>query len=183
MLKSTRNPAFTFSIPSVAPTTTISSIKEQLYTYLGGSSTIPSADKIKLLLNKKPVPASKTTIADLVDGAIKDLELGVLVMGGAPDPPPQASGPGSEDAAVEAATGENPAGTTQVETANDVMKEETKQSLPVQPGSDSGSELLRSAEFWSDLEGFLAQRLRSQEDAQQLRGLFERTWRSSASTP
>lgn len=162
---------------------TIAAIKEQLYNYLGGPSTISSSDKIKILLNKKPVPASKSTIADLVDGVVHDLELGVLVMGGAPDPPPQASGPGSENAAVEAVTGENPADTTNVSGADGRVKSEPQPSVPIQPGSEMGSAVLRSAEFWTDLEGFLSQRLRSQESARELRGLFERTWRSSASTP
>jgi hypothetical protein len=45
-----------------------------------------SVEKIKILYNKKLVPASKKTIVDAVnDGARKEIEFGVMVMGGAPD--------------------------------------------------------------------------------------------------
>lgn len=153
-----------------------------------------------MLLNKKPVPASKQTVADIVDASTKDLELGIMVMGGAPDPPQQdarptavkargseAAGPGSENAAVEAETGANPA--EEAREANVGMTgsaqpaEQQTESQPVQPGEYSGDAVLQSAEFWTDLEGFLAQRIRSQEDATRLRGVFESAWRSTSAVP
>lgn len=179
------------------------SLKEQIQTYLGGSAVVASIDKIKILHNKKPIPASKQTIGEATGTDVgKDLELGVMVMGGAPDPPPQentttaiterapeAAGPGSENAAVEAETGMNPADVTSTSMAMEGViptseKPRTEsQSQPVQPGETSGEALLETAEFWTDLEGFLAQRLRSQEDATRLKGVFKRAWSSGKAAP
>lgn len=191
------------SLPSTPPSTTIASLKQQIQTHLGGSTVVSSTDKIKILHNKKPIPASKQTIGEVVGtDTAKDLELGVMVMGGAPDPPaqdmsttavkervPEAAGPGSENAAVEAETGVNPAEEASTSTAMEgVVPTSEKprsesQSQPVQPGETSGEALLESTEFWDDLEGFLAQRLRSQEDATRLKGVFEKAWRSGTSAP
>jgi len=191
----------TLNLPSTAPSTPISSLKQQVHAHLGGPSVVTSIDKIKLLLNKKPVPSSKQTVADIVDANTKDLELGIMVMGGAPDPPPQdtattaikarepeAAGPGSENAAVEAETGVNPAEDARAETGVAGSTPPTKsrtesESQPVQPGEDSGDAVLQSEEFWKDLEGFLAQRIRSQDDAIRLRGVFESAWWSSSAVP
>ena len=102
---------------------------------------------------------------------------------------PEAAGPGSENAAVEARTGLNPADAPASSTAMEgvtLTSEQSRsesQSQPVQPGESSGEELLESAEFWSDLEGFLSQRLRSQEDAARLKSVFERAWRSGKAAP
>lgn len=181
VLKSTRNPTMTLSLPSTAPSTTIARLKQQIHDYLGGPTVVSSVDKIKVLHNKKPVPASKQTVADLVDTTTKDLELGVMVMGGAPDPPAQKA------TAVEAGAGLNPADDTNradgmegIQTATAAGKLE---SPPVQPDTASGAAVLHSKEFWDDLEGFLAQRIRSQEDAARLKSVFEKAWRSSAAAP
>ena len=190
------------SLPSTPPSTSIASLKAQIQTYLGGPSVVSSTDKVKILFNKKPVPASKQTVGEIVgaDSSIKDLELGIMVMGGAPDPPPQTTtaikarepepaGPDSENAAVEAETGLNPAETTASTTAMEGVQSTLQkprsesQSNPVQPGEESGEALLESAEFWTDLEGFMAQRIRSQDDAARLKDIFERAWRSSKAAP
>lgn len=199
----------TLSLPSTPPSTTIASLRQQIQDYLGGSSVVSSTDKIKILHNKKPIPALKQTVRDIVgaDAAAKNLELGVMVMGGAPDPAPQdtaaastttaikahqpePAGPGSENAAVEAETGLNPEEVITSTTADPMEVDQSaskgrseSQSQPVQPGEDSGNEVLQAPEFWSDLEGFLAQRIRSQEEAGRLRGMFERAWRSSSAAP
>ena len=135
------------------------------------------------------------------DTNTKELELGVMVMGGAPDPPPQdlgatatkvrspePAGPGSENAAVEAVTGHNPAEDAGVSAMEGVQEtpsnvDTNPQSETVQPGEESGAAILQSSEFWSDLEGFLSQRIRSQEEAVRLRGIFEKAWRSNNATP
>lgn len=192
-LKSNRNPSMTYTLPSTPPSTTIASLKEQLHTYLGGSS-VTSIEKIKILLNKKPVPPSKTTVAELVDTDTKDLELGVMVMGGAPDPPPQqstavksrvpeAGGPESENAATEAETGVNPGDVAATPMEGVQATTAETGSEPVQPGEVSGTDVLQSQEFWNDLEGFLAQRTKSEEEAKKLRGMFEAAWRSNTSAP
>ena len=197
----------TLSLPSTPPSTPIQSLRSQIQSYLGGPSVVPSLDKIKILHNKKPVPASKSTVGEIVgaDVAVKDLELGVMIMGGAPDPPPQdtstttdkagvpeAAGPGSENAAVEAETGLNPADATSAKTTSgDAMDVDSatekgqseSQSQAVQPGESSGAAVLQDKEFWTDLEGFLSQRIRSQEEAQRIRAVFEKAWSSSQAAP
>lgn len=184
----------TYVLPSTPPSTTVAALKQQIHTYLGGSSTVTSVDKIKILHNKKPVPPSKQTVADIVDTDTKDLELGVMVMGGAPDPPPQetaatkskvaeAAGPGSENAAAEAETGVNPGEITSTPMEGVQPTTSHPESNPVQPGEVSGNDVLQSQEFWSDLEGFLAQRIRDQDEATRLRGVFESAWRSSSAAP
>lgn len=165
-----------------------------MHTYLGGPSTITSVDKIKILHNKKPVPPSKQTVADIVDTDTKDLELGVMVMGGAPDPAPQestavklrvpeAAGPGSENAAAEVETGVNPGEVASTPMEGVQPTTSHSESNPVQPGETSGGDVLQSREFWSDLEGFLAQRIRNQDEATRLRGIFESAWRSNSAAP
>ena len=175
------------------PNTALQAIKEQLQTYLGGADVV-ATEKIKLLLNKKPIPGSKKTVSEALEGSdtTGEVEMGVMIMGGAPDPPPQAhpprrsstaaisiSAPASEKAAVEAVNQvqEQKPETTPMEGV------ETSTSEPVQPGEASGQSLLETAEFWTDLQGFLEQRIRSSEDAEHLRGMFERAWRSSRAAP
>lgn len=191
----------TYNVTETPPSTTIASLKEQVQTYLGGASVV-ALDKIKILHNKKPIPPSKQALADVVDGDAKDIEFGVMVMGGAPDPPPQAAptatavkdrppepaGPGSENAAVEAETGQNPAETTSTAPVSSTMEgveptHSAAKSETVQAGEESGQQVLQSPEFWTDLEGFLAQRIRDQDEAKRVRQLFERAFQSSNSAP
>ncbi|EXJ93817.1 hypothetical protein A1O1_02210 [Capronia coronata CBS 617.96] len=182
-LKSARNPNMTLMVPSVDPsTTTIHALKEQVQSYLGGP-TVVHIDKIKVLLDKKPVPPSKRTVAEALQqrGQEGEVEFGVMVMGGAPDPPPQtqeaapdaqtASAPSSEEAVVEVEQ-KKPEPTPM----EDVEPASTSPAAPVQPGGVSGQDVLKSSEFWDDLQGFLEQRLRDQAEAVKLRELFERTW-------
>lgn len=178
----------TLKLSSLNPTTTtIQSLKEQVQSYLGGPSVV-GIDKIKVLLNKKPVPPSKKTVSDALDdkSAPREIDFGVMIMGGAPDPPPQqssaaptlATGTESEKAAAEAAqrTSSQPTPMEGVETTKPAPG-------PVQPGTASGASVLESAAFWEDLQGFLEQRIRDQSEAQILRALFEKAWWSANSTP
>lgn len=131
-----------------------------------------STDKIKVILNKKPIPSSKKTLADAF--ADTDLEgkpsasLSFMVMGGAPDPPPQAVGPESEKAAAEAL-------------AADAGGMEGV--LPTGEGGAATEDELAKSEFWRDLEAFLSQRLKSEERASELRATFERAWTSGSAAP
>ncbi|KAK5046365.1 hypothetical protein LTR84_008166 [Exophiala bonariae] len=173
ILKSARNPNMTLTLPSLNPTTiTIQSLKEQVQSYLGGPSVV-GIDKIKILLNKKPVPPSRRTVVEALDdklGTAKEIEFGVMIMGGAPDPPPQQPSATATRQAAEITPMEG--------------VEATKvSSEPVQPGAASGAAVLETPAFWDDLQGFLEQRIRDQSEAQTLRGVFEKAWRSSTSAP
>ncbi len=54
---------------------------------------------------------------------------------------------------------------------------------PVQPGEAHGAHVLETREFWTDLHGFLEQRLKSSDEAGKVRALFERDWRSGQAKP
>ncbi|KEF54917.1 uncharacterized protein A1O9_09360 [Exophiala aquamarina CBS 119918] len=175
-LKSARNPNMTLELPSLNPeTTTIQSLKEQIQSHLGGPSVV-GIDKVKILMNKKPVPPSKKTVSDAWDNkpAGHNIEFGVMIMGGAPDPPTQ-----QPPTVPASATG------TELEKATPMEGVEATRtaSEPVQPGVESGASVLESAAFWDDLQGFLEQRIRDQSEAQALRGIFEKAWRSANSAP
>lgn len=166
----------TLSLPSLNPTTTtIQSLKEQVQSHLGGPSVV-GIDKVKILLNKKPVPPSRKTVSDALDdkSAGHEIEFGVMIMGGAPDPPPQQ--PPTAPRSTTGPDSEKPTPMEGVEATNTV-------SDPVHPGVESGASVLESAAFWDDLQGFLEQRIRDHSEAQMLRGVFEKAWRSANSAP
>lgn len=163
----------TLTLSGVNPaTTTIQSLKEQVQSHLGGPSVV-GIDKIKILLNKKPVPPSKRTVVDALDDksptATKEIEFGVMIMGGAPDPPPQQQ--------------QQQQSTSAPPTPMEGVEATRVGSDPVQPGAVSGASVLESAAFWDDLQGFLEQRIRDQSEAEKLRALFEKAWQSANSTP
>jgi ubiquitin-like protein 4 len=186
-LKSTRNPALTLTLPDLNPSSTsIQSLKESVQSALGGPSIV-GVEKIKILLNKKPIPASKKTVADTLegvglDGKEKQVELGVMVMGGAPDPPPQPqpqaapppsqqpSGPDSENTAVEAAA--VPDTSTPME---GILN--TTSTPAVNPVEISGKAVLETPDFWDDLQGFLSQRIKDESQARRVHDVFQAAWK------
>ena len=137
--------------------------------HLGGSSIV-NIEKIKILYNKKPIPPSKKTLSDALDGvdAGKQLDLAVMVMGGAPDPP------------LEPPT-TAPAAAAESDEMEDLQTQTQISGEAVQPGEVSEKPVLEQAGFWDDLQGFLGQRIKDQGEAERLRGLFERAWRSAES--
>jgi hypothetical protein len=139
-----------------------------------------SLEKIKILHNKKPIPASKKTIADAVDDkAGEDIEFGVMVIGGAPDQikSPAEAVPTTD--AFSAAQAPEPAdvATTPMEGVEKVPAPPV--SMAAEGSGSSGVEVLKQAEFWDDLQRFLEQRLRDQGEAARLRKVFEGAWRAS----
>jgi ubiquitin-like protein 4 len=179
LLKSTRNPALSLLLPDLATTaTTIASLKESVQLAVGGASAV-NIEKIKILYNKKPIPASKKTIADAVDhGTAKEIEFGVMVMGGAPD---QVKTPAEAVPVTDAApTAE---AREPVEVNATPMEGVEKGSSPpvstaVEGSGPSGVGILKQKEFWDDLQGFLEQRLKDEGEAGRLRKVFEGTWRA-----
>jgi hypothetical protein len=160
-------------------TTTIASLKEAVQVALGGASIV-SLEKIKILHNKKPIPASKKTIADAIDGtAGKEIEFGVMVMGGAPDQikSPAEAVPTMDAFSAAQAPGRADRTTTPMEGVEKVTGPPA--STAAEGSSPSGVEVLKQAEFWDDLQGFLEQRLRDQGEAARLRKIFEEAWRTS----
>ncbi len=106
-------------------------------------------EKIRLLFAKKPCSDSKT-IKDLIgDSETIKVEISVMIIGGMPQKPSEPSS-----------------------TKTDVPMEDA----PVAQG-ESGLVVLDSAEFWTDLQGFLEQRIRNQEVAEKAKALFAKAWK------
>lgn len=187
-LKSSRNPAMTLTLTDLPPSTLISDLKSQIHTHLGGSSVV-SLDKIKILAAKKPIPPSKKTVAEVLSDSplSKDVELGIMVMGGAPDPLPPAPTTlfaGSQTKAAEDAPAEASSEAPEPVDEQPMEGLEKAKSPPVvQPGGMSGKLVLATDGFWTDLEGFLEQRLKDRDGAKELGGVFRRAWESSQAAP
>ncbi|KAL2846651.1 cell-cycle control medial ring component [Aspergillus pseudoustus] len=154
-LKSARNPVLEFTLPN-APlsTTTISDLKDAVRerTLETSSENKVPLDKIKILYKRKPVTGTGKTVGDVLadagDGAEKEVEFGVMVMGGARvvEAKGQQESSGGGETTVKAAVG------------------------------PSGEEVLVTEQFWDDLQGYLAQRLKDEELAKKLRGIFGDAW-------
>lgn len=106
--------------------------------------------KLKLLYNKKPVGDSKTLRDVLGDAQTKEVEFSVMVMGGA--------------AAVGTGTGTG------------TGKNAKQQEESVAQGL-SGEGVLETEEFWSDLNGFLQQRIRDAKVAGEVTERFKAAWK------
>jgi ubiquitin-like protein 4 len=144
---------------------------------------VVTADKIKILYHRKPVPASKKTVGDLLQGESLDkgkpVELGVMVLGGAPDPPPRTDassgsaalvppGVGAEQEAEEASAPPAP--------APEKMEGMEKLSSPPPVQGASGKQMLQTEDFWKDLQGFLEQRIRDEAEAVRLVHKWRSAW-------
>ncbi|BCR89920.1 uncharacterized protein ACHE_51118A [Aspergillus chevalieri] len=159
-LKSTRNPPLEFTLPN-APisTTSVEDLKDAVRERVADASgNKVSVEKIKILYKRKPV-SGKTVSEVLADepellGGGKEIEFGVMVMGGATVVEPVSG------------TGEKGDGEGEGEvTAKPVV-------------GPSGEDVLETEAFWDDLQGFLMQRVKDVEEAKRLRALFKGAWSS-----
>ncbi|KAI9924318.1 hypothetical protein ASPWEDRAFT_29886 [Aspergillus wentii DTO 134E9] len=157
LLKSARNPTLDFTIPN-APlsTTSVQDLKDAVHGRVAdGQGNKISLDKIKILYKRKPITGK--TIAeiladepDMLAGG-KAVEFGVMIIGGAQ--------------AVEASP------------AEEGQKENVTPPKPAV--GPSGQEVLETEAFWDDLEGYLEQRIKDNDEAKKLRTLFKSAWSSS----
>lgn len=111
-----------------------------------------AADKIKVLHKKKPVADSKV-LKDLLGDDETSVDFSVMIIGGAAAVGSAAPMAGKTEGA--AAAFANPA------------------------QGPSGDEVLQTDEFWSDLRGFLLQRIRDEKITEELFGKFLSSWESS----
>jgi hypothetical protein len=135
-LKSLRNPPLDIKFTSQPLDTSVLDIKTQVK-----SQTRIPVEKMKLLLNRKPVPDSKI-LKDVLGETDRSVEFSIMVLGGAAAVPP-----------------EEPEATPEAE--------------------PTGAAALETEKFWEDLKGFLAQRLKDQEQAETLSALLKSSWQSS----
>jgi ubiquitin-like protein 4 len=183
-LKSSRNPSLALTLSSIDPsTTTIAQLRESIQNELGGA-TVVTADKIKILYHRKPVPASKKTVGDLLQGESLDkgkpVELGVMVLGGAPDPPPRTDASSGSAALVPPDVGaeqeaEASAPPVPAPAPEKMEGTETLPSPPPVQGA-SGKQVLQTEAFWKDLQGFLEQRIRDEAEAVRLVQKWRSAW-------
>ncbi|KAH0525341.1 hypothetical protein TsFJ059_007722 [Trichoderma semiorbis] len=115
---------------------------------------------MKLLLNKRPVADTKVLKELLAKESDRTIDFSVMVIGGAAAiPPPEEEKPAGE--AME--TTEEPVATAQADAA----------AVEAELESDA---------FWADLSGFLQQRLKAQDKAEELSSLFRSSWQTSRSS-
>jgi hypothetical protein len=117
---------------------------------VSSETSIPT-DKIKVLYKKKPVSDSKV-LKDLLGGDETSVEFSVMVLGGA--------------AAAVAAVGAK------------AEEKEPAAAAAVAQGV-SGEAVLGTDAFWTDLRGFLSQRIRDEKITEELFAKFLSSWESS----
>ncbi|ROW04053.1 hypothetical protein VSDG_00744 [Cytospora chrysosperma] len=117
---------------------------------VSSETSIPT-DKIKVLYKKKPVSDSKV-LKDLLGDDETSVEFSVMVLGGA--------------AAVVAAGGAK------------AEEKEPAAAAAVAQGV-SGEAVLATDAFWTDLRGFLSQRIRDEKITEELFAKFLSSWESS----
>lgn len=152
-LKSLRNPPLDLRLTSQPPTTSVLDIKHAVSQKTG----LP-VDKMRLLVRKKPVSDAKILKELVVAGEGEGtVEFSVMVLGGA------SALPASGAAAAAAAAGET----------EKAAGEEGDRHVAV---GLSGTEVLKTDEFWSDLGGFLQQRIRDETAAGEVLAAFRGAW-------
>ena len=184
------------SIPDLTLETTLHEIKTR-YAQLSGLAV----EKVKVLYNKKPAGDLKTLREVLVGSGAKDVanignvELSVMIMGGAAGTgsatnsqpgSPAVSSPTTEKSQSAAGPGGASAATTTAATAGkgdsmdvdkdtpgpDSEKAQAEAGERPEAHTSTVTEILGSEEFWADLKGFLAQRLRDEEEGERLAKRF-----------
>ncbi|KAL6698937.1 cell-cycle control medial ring component domain-containing protein [Trichoderma pleuroticola] len=151
-LKSLRNPPLDIALPATPLSTSVLDLKAAV----SQQTRIP-VDKMKLLLNKRPVADSKVLKELLANDADRSIDFSVMVIGGAAAIPPEDN---SKKPATEAMETDEPVATAQADAA----------AVEAELESDA---------FWADLSGFLQQRLKAQDKAEELSSLFRSSWQAS----
>ncbi|PKK54343.1 hypothetical protein CI102_728, partial [Trichoderma harzianum] len=153
-LKSLRNPPLDITLPATPLSTSILDVKAAV----SAQTRIP-VEKMKLLLNKRPVADTKVLKELLAKESDRTIDFSVMVIGGAAAIPPAEGKPAGE--AME--TTDEPVATAQADAA----------AVEAELESDA---------FWADLSGFLQQRLKAQDKAEELSSLFRSSWQASRSS-
>ncbi|KAF3069179.1 hypothetical protein CFAM422_007102 [Trichoderma lentiforme] len=153
-LKSLRNPPLDITLPATPLSTSILDVKAAV----SAQTRIP-VEKMKLLLNKRPVADTKVLKELLAKESDRTIDFSVMVIGGAAAIPPAEEKPAGE--AME--TTDEPVATAQADAA----------AVEAELESDA---------FWADLSGFLQQRLKAQDKAEELSSLFRSSWQASRSS-
>lgn len=147
-LKSLRNPPLSLSLSSQPSSTSIHELKTVVAKHVGIEGG--AIGNIRILYKKKPCSDLRTVKEVLGDDNLAhEVEFSVMIMGGS--------------ATTGTAQGED-----------EGRGEEEKTSVAQGP---SGEAVIESEEFWKDLNGFLVQRIRDEEKAEELWQVFREAWR------
>lgn len=154
-LKSARNPSLEFTIANTPlSTTSVEDLKDSVRErVVDGSGGKVAMEKVKILYKRKPV-TGKSVAEVLADepemlGGGKDVEFGVMIIGGA-----------------------------KVLEAQSAEGEKKEEDVPASVTA-AGKAVLETEEFWNDLQGYLGQRLKDEEQATKLKGIFKDAWSAS----
>ncbi|KAF1933414.1 uncharacterized protein M421DRAFT_415756 [Didymella exigua CBS 183.55] len=140
-----------------------------LKSHYASATGIP-ASKIKILYKKKPVADSKLVSEIVGADAGTDLEFGVMIMGGATAVTP-AESPAATPAA--AAPSESDKGLAGADAAAD-----TAASGGATVVGPSGKDVVATEAFWGDLNNFMLQRIKDENESERLVGVFRKAWES-----
>jgi len=158
----------TITVKDLTLTSTIHDVKTSYASQSGQQQ-----DKIKLLLNKKPAADLKTLSELGVEG--ESVEFSVMVMGVGTTPAATPVVEKSEPSMSAPA----PADKMDIDSAGHAPESEKAQAeadkKPDAQANDVES-ILKSEEFWSDLKGFLAQRLRDEGEGEKLAKVFREAY-------
>ncbi|KAL8790840.1 MAG: hypothetical protein Q9195_006165 [Heterodermia aff. obscurata] len=157
-LKSLRNPPLSLTLPSQELNTSIMTLKTAVSKAVRAKGT----EGIKVLYNKKPCADSKT-VKDVLgsDEPIpEEVEFSIMVMGGAATA--AGTGDGEKDVEGKAVEGGD------------------KMDVDTPPVAEGSGEVLESEEFWSDLKGFLSQRLKDDGKATEVVEVFRAGWKGKS---
>lgn len=159
----------TITLPDIPLDATIYDIKSQYATRTGLSQ-----DKIKLLLNKKPA-ADLKTLKDL--GVDSNVEFSIMIMGGT-GTTPRAQSPAVTEkipSMTPAAPADPPADPMDIDEKSAAPESEKAAAESEQDGAETAKSILKTAEFWTDLKGFLSVRLKDEKEGERLATLFKET--------
>jgi ubiquitin-like protein 4 len=158
------------TIPDLTLDSTIHDIKSQY-----AQNTGPALDRIKLLLNKKPAADLKTLKELGIEG--DHVELSVMIMGGAAA---SATSPAASSPVVEKSQpipAPAPADKMDIDEKTPAPESEKAQAeAESKPDLNSAEAILKSEDFWNDLKGYLAQRLRDEKEGDRLAKLFREAY-------
>lgn len=158
-IKSLRNPPLDIKLSSQPLNTSILDIK----TSVAAQASL-QVDKIKVLHKKKPVADTKV-LKDLLGEEETSVEFSVMVMGGAA-------------AAAAAAAADASTATATADVTPDAGTAKTGETAAAVAQGLSGEAVLQTDEFWTDLRGFLSQRIRDEKITEELFGKFLSSWES-----
>ncbi|GAB7347876.1 hypothetical protein MBLNU459_g5403t1 [Dothideomycetes sp. NU459] len=129
--------------------------------------------KVKLLYNKRPCSDLKTLKELLPQPTPKDVELSVMIMGGpAGASTPAASSPAASSPAIELP---DPVAAPAVKSSDPLPEQSGDKDRPAPHLGESTAQILEGDEFWTDLRGFLVQRLRDESEGERLVALFRKS--------